>query len=544
MTEARRVVAVELAAGGGTRFGGGKLVADLDGRPLAAHAITTALACGIGRVVVVLGSDADAVEAALVADGTLRDSGARARDATHRRSAPDDRGAVPGPADVVSAVRNEAWSTGLASSVRCGLREASVVAPDAEAALLLLGDQPRVSAATIARLLGAGVDAELPFAVARRPGGPARNPVLVHRGAWPLAEDLAGDRGFGPLLAARPELVRTVEDDAPNPDVDTRDDLAALAAGGPGPAREPGAAGEPEPHEASPEDHGTAPGGTPHERRRPRRAEAVWTARVRANDEQSFRVRETPESDDFYGPVAGIFVADPRREDDPVLDALVALSRPGDRWLDIGAGAGRFALPLALRVREVVAVDPSPAMLAALREGMVEHDIANVTTIQGRWPLAVPGAQAIGADVALIAHVGYDIGAIGEFLDAMEAAAGRLCVAVLSERVPSWPAGRFWPPVHGEARIELPALGAFVDLLLERGAAPRVTTIPHAPRAWRSADDLHGWVRHQLFVAEGSDRDRRARELLDAWVVETPDGVVLGHQRALAHGVVAWEPRR
>jgi len=175
---------------------------------------------------------------------------------------------------------------------------------------------------------------------------------------------------------------------------------------------------------------------------------------------------------------------------------------------------------------------------------MTRHGIANVVAVEGRWPPDGPAAEdALRADVALVAHVGYDVAAIGSFLDAMEAAAGRLCVAVLASRVPSWPAGRFWPPVHGEARIELPALDPFVDLLVEREARPRVSRIASEPRAWRSRDDLHGWVRHQLFLAEGSERDRHARELLDAWVVETPGGIILGHQAPVDHGVVAWEPR-
>jgi CTP:molybdopterin cytidylyltransferase MocA/SAM-dependent methyltransferase len=532
MTEARRVVAVELAAGAGTRFGGGKLTAPVDGRPLAAHAATAALACGIGRLVVVLGADADAVEAALVADGTLPGPG-RAESAVTGAGAAAGDAAVAGGADAaagdavrVVAVRNDAWATGLASSVRRGIRAASEAAPDAEAALLLLADQPRVRPATIARLLAAGVDDVRPFAVAARPGGGPPNPVLVHRSAWPLAEGLQGDRGFGPLLAARPDLVLSVDEPAPNPDVDTPADLAAVS-------------------DAGPATDAAACSGRPGvEPRHLHRAEAVWVARVRANDEQSLRVRETPEPDDFYGPVAGIFVADPRRQGDAVLDVLVGLSRPDDRWLDIGAGAGRFALPLALHVREVVALDPSPSMLGALRDGMERHGIDNVRTVEGRWPVDGPAFDAAPrADVALVAHVGYDVEAIGTFLDAMEAAAVRLCVAVLAARVPSWPAGRFWPPVHREVRIELPALGPFIDVLIERGSSPRVTTIRHEPRAWGSKDDLHGWIRHQLFLAEGSAKDRRARELLDAWTLETPEGVILEHQRPVDHGVVAWVPR-
>ena len=83
-------------------------------------------------------------------------------------------------------------------------------------------------------------------------------------------------------------------------------------------------------------------------------------------------------------------------------------------WLDIGAGAGRYALPLARHVREVVAIEPSPGMAAALAEIAAEHGITNVRQLAARWPME----GSLSGDVALMAHVGYDVERIGAFLDA------------------------------------------------------------------------------------------------------------------------------
>jgi hypothetical protein len=74
---------------------------------------------------------------------------------------------------------------------------------------------------------------------------------------------------------------------------------------------------------------------------------ASWGRRVRANAEQVDRFAEQ-RSQDHYAPVANRFRVDPRRADDPSLDALLQLARPDESWLDIGAGGGRYALPLAL----------------------------------------------------------------------------------------------------------------------------------------------------------------------------------------------------
>jgi len=80
-------------------------------------------------------------------------------------------------------------------------------------------------------------------------------------------------------------------------------------------------------------------------------------------------------------------------------------------------------------------------------------------TVHARWPPADPReTRAFEADVALIAHVGYDIEAIGPFVAALEAAVSRQCVAVLMERVPAAAADPFWPLVHDQKRVALPAL--------------------------------------------------------------------------------------
>ena len=257
------------------------------------------------------------------------------------------------------------------------------------------------------------------------------------------------------------------------------------------------------------------------------------------------RFREVPDGADFYAPVTGLFRADPTRTDEPALDALLALVQPGERWLDIGAGAGRYALPIARALApsggEVIALDPSASMLGGLREIAAEHDIDNVRTVEGRWPPADPTPFA--ADVALIAHVGYDIEAIGPFLDAMESARGRLCVAMLMERQPSSIADVCWPPVHGEPRVPLPALPEFLELLRARDRDPSVQMLERAPRRFESRDELEGFLRRQLWIEPGGAADGRFRAAMDDLIDQDPDGRVgLLDQRPMPIGIVTWAP--
>lgn len=276
---------------------------------------------------------------------------------------------------------------------------------------------------------------------------------------------------------------------------------------------------------------------------------AAWSARVRANSEQVERVREVPDPTDFYGPTTGLFRADPRRRDEALLDDLLALARPDETWLDIGAGAGRYALPLALAVREVIAVEPSSGMAGALREGMTEHGIANVRVIEGGWPpsdptTGVPIASPPMADAALIAHLGYDIERLGPFLHAMEASAARLCAAILMERQPASVADPFWPIVHGEERIPLPALREFLVVLMAFGRPFEVRLHERAPRAFGSADEAVGFLRRQLWVAEGGSKDRRFVAAVRERLVEREGRFTLADQRTLPVGLVTWRPAR
>jgi len=190
----RHVAAIILAAGEGSRFGGQKLLAPLRGRPLVQHVLDAATASSLSPVTLIVGAGADALLAAL-----------------------DLGRAVARP--------NPAAASGQASSLRVGLRAAR----DADAAVVLLGDQPGVTAglieALIVRQRASGAAAVLCAWEGRR-----LPPALLHRDLWPAIEALSGDIGAREILAGRDD-VAVVEVDptlGSLEDVDTRDDHARL----------------------------------------------------------------------------------------------------------------------------------------------------------------------------------------------------------------------------------------------------------------------------------------------------------------------------
>src|SRR5262249_48981557 len=143
-------------------------------------------------------------------------------------------------------------------------------------------------------------------------------------------------------------------------------------------------------------------------------AREAWKQRVAAHREQSHKIRSAlgVTGQDRWEPFSSFFKADPRRTDDVEIHRLAHEVTSTTTLLDVGAGAGRFALPLALRCQQVTAVEPSPSMGATLRHLAAEAGIENVTLVARPWE----EAEAQPAGVVLSAHVIYSNVAIGSFL--------------------------------------------------------------------------------------------------------------------------------
>ncbi|WP_336486306.1 nucleotidyltransferase family protein [Methylobacterium nigriterrae] len=190
MPEEPRTGVVLLAAGRGTRFGPApKLLADLGGKPLVRHAAEAACAARVGPVVAVLGAHAEGIRAALAGLD-------------------------------LACVENPDYGAGLSTSLRAGL----AALPEAVVgALVLLGDMPGVTARHLDRLAEAFRAADpTPAAVVPVRGGRRGNPVLLNRRL--LEADLAclaGDRGAGPILAGRADVLEIAGDAATALDIDT-----------------------------------------------------------------------------------------------------------------------------------------------------------------------------------------------------------------------------------------------------------------------------------------------------------------------------------
>ena len=188
------IAAVVLAAGRSTRMGAQKLLLPLGGRSVLRHVIDHARGSRCDAIVVVVGEAAERVAA-------------------------EARG--PG----VRIVVNERYREGMGTSLATGI---SALAPDCEAAVVLLGDQPRLTAAMIDALIDAHHRTGKPI-VASRYGDVTGAPTLIGGALFADAARLSGDAGGRVLIERFPARVAEV----PLPawaamDVDTPEEFARL----------------------------------------------------------------------------------------------------------------------------------------------------------------------------------------------------------------------------------------------------------------------------------------------------------------------------
>jgi 2-polyprenyl-3-methyl-5-hydroxy-6-metoxy-1,4-benzoquinol methylase len=141
----------------------------------------------------------------------------------------------------------------------------------------------------------------------------------------------------------------------------------------------------------------------------------MWRQRVAAHHSQSNRVRAElgVTTEDRWETASPFFKANPRRTDDFEVNRLAQEVNPSTTVLDVGGGAGRFALPLALRCHHVTVVEPSPSMGQSLHQIAAEAGIGNVTIVAKRWE----EAEVERADVVLSAHVIYMMEDIRSFVE-------------------------------------------------------------------------------------------------------------------------------
>ena len=199
-----------------------------------------------------------------------------------------------------------------------------------------------------------------------------------------------------------------------------------------------------------------------------------------------------------------------RERPDTLLDFVVEKLQPEDTVLDIGAGTGHFAIPLARVARSVTAVEPSPGTAALLRKNAAAQGLTNIHLVDARWE----DTQVEPHDVAFCSHAMYSSLDLVGFVRKMERNARNICF--LAMRMPSHDGvmRELSRRIHGQPH-DSPNFWVGYNVLYDMGIYANVVMEPFV-RCWTddNLEDALNRARRHLRLGDSTACDDVIRETL------------------------------
>src|SRR2546423_12048179 len=150
---------------------------------------------------------------------------------------------------------------------------------------------------------------------------------------------------------------------------------------------------------------------------------------------------------------------------DEFLQVLEPYLSPRKTLIDVGAGTGRHAVPLAERLEWVTAVEPSEGM----RSRIPPRD--NITSVASTWE----DAEVAPADLVVCSHVLYGVADPVPFIAKLERSARERVFVMLRESDLPHPAAEIRKRLAADPGPGLPRFSDLFMLLMQLGVTPDVT---------------------------------------------------------------------
>lgn len=208
--------------------------------------------------------------------------------------------------------------------------------------------------------------------------------------------------------------------------------------------------------------------------------------------------------------------------------------------LDVGCGPGRFALALAPRAAEVVALDWSPAMIGIVATRARRAGLSNLRCIAGRWE----DTEVDPVDISLCSYVLPLANNPAVFLSKLDATTRRRSFVYMNAAPTDLVLDPLWRHFHGRPRRPGPTYLDAVDILAELGIAATVEIVEVPVRGrYASVAAAARAYRDTLLVPDTPEARRELRRLLNGWLVADGDRL-RPPLRTLPAAIIHWGPGR
>jgi SAM-dependent methyltransferase len=228
---------------------------------------------------------------------------------------------------------------------------------------------------------------------------------------------------------------------------------------------------------------------------------------------------------------APTFARSTRARADEFLNVVAPYLSPRKTLIDVGAGAGRHALPLAERLEWVTAVEPSEGMRALIPPRN------NMTVVASTWE----DAEVAPADLVICCHVMYGVEEPVPFIAKLERSARERIFIMLREAPMLHPSNVIRERMLGGEEPRLPRFSDLFPLLMQLGIAPDVNFIRY-PIVQRYASIDEALADCKALIGAGWDEEK-ARAVLEEVLIQDGDELVFDGGVTLA-GIAHWQPKK
>lgn len=218
-------------------------------------------------------------------------------------------------------------------------------------------------------------------------------------------------------------------------------------------------------------------------------------------------------------------------------------TKPESRVLDIGAGPGTLAVPLASRAAHVTAVEPAAGMAEVMTEYAAEEGVSNLSVVQKRWEDVDPAVDLEGPYDIVVASYSLGMPDIRTAIESMCKVSSRWIYLFWFAGVTAWEQGMIdlWPKLHGKEFRFGPKVDVLFNVLYSMGICPNMESMRmEYTRQFPQIDAAVDEFREEYLVKTPA-QEEILREYLNATLLTEMNGNGFLHSGMTTRVKLWWE---